>query len=188
MDCGPGCLLFLGKAFFIGFLAFLLFGCKSIQSSLNDQSVITKSDSVKTITVRDSVFVEIEKIIVKRDTLYREKEDNTNITFGPGGGSYNQNTGEFTNVSGVRISKREKELSSKIEIIQDKLKQSQVIITSLQDSISKLNQQNNIKSTHKELYRTTWYWWLIIGAGLMLILIMILKSIPQTRWIVFWIK
>ena len=37
-EVGPGCLLFFGKAMFVLIVAIILFSCKSVKTTTNDES------------------------------------------------------------------------------------------------------------------------------------------------------
>ena len=78
-------------------VSILLFSCKSVKTTTNDQSSYNSKDSVRTVIIeRVDSFIARDTLII-RDTTYLEQEKNTSIQFGSGGGTYNAITGEATN-------------------------------------------------------------------------------------------
>lgn len=196
-------------------LTLLLCGCKTTKTTIVDKSEINDSTSVRTELRQDSSIInqtteetadktEVNKEIIDSKTENTEKEittEDTIIKFGDGGGTYNTLTGESTNVSSVNISKETDKLKKENQSLRQENKEvkeensslhqkNTALIsenTVLTDSIAKLNRQMDIESEVEETYQMDWYWWLAIGALLMLIAIVVLRKIPQTRWLLFWI-
>lgn len=91
----------------IFFAALLLFGsCKSVQViekvNYRDSVIFHHKYDTTRITITDTLHVTASS--------ESERESDTDIVFGAGGGTYNTQTGEATNVVGVKQSKKEKEL------------------------------------------------------------------------------
>lgn len=161
--------------------------CKTINTTLTDKSYINKKDSItketilKTDTIIKTIYVQV------KDSSSNEKQSSTEIVFGDGGGTWNSQTGEATNVSSVKTNESEKNLRLQLSSLEKELFEIHNILQSKNDSISELKQQNNIKQSHTENPKSNWYWWLLVGFGLGVGFVIILKKIPTTKWLVSWI-
>lgn len=158
-------------------------GCKTIEKTHTDLSTTDRKDStnkeiiVKTDTVYQTVYVQV------KDSSENEKQSSTEIVFGDGGGTWNSQTGEATNVSSVKTNESEKNLRLQVSSLEKELFELHNILQSKTDSIAQLKQQNNIKHTHTEKTKNNWYWWLVIGFGLGVALVIVLKKLPVTSWL-----
>jgi uncharacterized protein YlxW (UPF0749 family) len=182
--CGASTIVICGVV--VAFIM-LFAGCKTTKTTINDKSEIKDSKNVKVELWQDSTLTtqSTEKTL---ETSEKEvTTEDTTITFGNGGGTYNTNTGEATNVTSIKTSKETEKLKNEVNTLQDKYQQSQNTIQSLMDSIAKIDRQMDLESEIEETYQVSWYWWLIIGALLMLIAIVVLRKIPATSWLLFWI-
>lgn len=193
----------------------LLCACKTTKTDIVDKSQINDSTAVKTEVRQDSTLsnqtivkqeekVEQQTGITDSKTENTEKEvttENTTITFGEGGGTYNAITGEGTNVSSVKTNKETEKLKQEIQSLRNeittvktentKLREENITLRGenkmLTDSIANINRQMDLQSETEETYQMDWYWWLAIGALLMLIAIVVLRKYPATRWLLAWI-
>jgi uncharacterized protein (DUF3084 family) len=182
--CGASTIIICGVVMAI---LMLFCGCKTTKTTINDKSEIRDSTSVKTELWQDSTLMNKEEQKTEIKTDKEVTTEDTTITFGNGGGTYNTNTGEATNVSSIKTSKESEKLKNEINTLQEKYQQSQNTIQSLMDSIAKIDRQMDLASKIEETYQVSWYWWLIIGGLLMLIAIVVLRKIPATSWLLFWI-
>ena len=210
--CGASTIIICGLV-----VAFIILcsGCKTTKTTINDKSEINDSTNVKTELRQDSTIINqtaeetADKTEVNTEILDSKKEntekeiitEDTTIKFAAGGGTYNTLTGESTNVSSVNISKETDKLKKEnqslrqenIEVKEENIKLTQkntALIsenTVLTDSIAKLNRQMDIESEVEETYQMDWYWWLAIGALVMLIIVVVLRKYPATRWLLAWI-
>ncbi len=189
-EVGPGCLLFVGKAMFVLIVAILLFSCKSVKTTTNDESSYHSKDSIRTVVVEsvDSFFV--HDTLVVHDTLYTQQEKNTSIQFGAGGGTYNALTGEATNVTSLSLNETILQLQ-----ITNRMQASTIVDLTkenalLQNKVSSVEDKKDVQTSVKET-PNNWHSWLIIGlilgAAIMFCLIFALKKIPATSWLVAWI-
>ena len=186
----PGCLLFFGKAMFVLIVAILLFSCKSVKTTTNDESSYKSKDSIRTVVVeRVDSFIERDTLII-RDTTYLEQEKNTSIQFGVGGGTYNAITGEATNILSLNLNETLTQLQ-----ITNRIQASTIIDLTkenalLQNKVSSVDEKKDIQTSVKET-PNSWQTWLIVGlilgAILMFALIYTLKKLPLTQWLVAWI-
>jgi SUMO ligase MMS21 Smc5/6 complex component len=161
-------------------------GCKTIETSKTDLSTIDKKDSVRTEIryVTDTIYQTI--YITQKDSTANEKESTTEIIFSDGG-TWNATTGEATNVQSVKTSESEKNLRLQVSNLESQLTDLHKELQSKNDSITKLNQKNNIVEKHKEKPKNNWYLWLVIGFGLGVGVVIALKKIPATSWFMKWL-
>lgn len=162
-------------------------GCKTTKTTINDKSEINENTNVVEDVKSDSTSTNQTK---EETTTTKEKEttkDKTELTFGEGGGTYNANTGEFTNVVGAKIDSEKEKLKSEIKTLYEQYNQIKNEFEAYKDSVNQANNKLDIESEVEETYQMDWYWFMIIGALLMLIAIVVLRKIPQTSWLLFWI-
>lgn len=176
-------IMFLLSIAFIAFLLMLFSGCKTIKTERTDLSTIVKNDSVRTEIkhVTDTVYQTI--YVTQKDSTTSEKQSNTEIVFGNGGGTWNASTGEATNVHSVKTSDTERNLRLQVSSLESQLTDLHKELQSKSDSIAKLNQHNNVSEKHEEKARSGWYWWLIIGFSLGVGVVVSLKKVPFTSWL-----
>lgn len=159
-------------------------GCATTKN-LEDNSTIDQT--TKTL---DSTFIRykesantldgIKSLLVNSDSKTKLK-----IIFVDSGGSYDTNTGK---ADGVKEVNQEQQIivdSTAIEQWKGMYFNSLNELTSVRDSLNYLKQQNNI--TTKKETKSTWWAWLLIGAVGMFAIIVTLKKIPQTSWLLFWL-
>lgn len=162
-------------------------GCKTIESNKTDLSTTDRKDSVRTEiryvtdTIYQTTYVQV------KDSSENEKQSSTEIVFGDGGGTWNATTGEATNVSSVKTNETEKNLRLQVSNLESELTDLHKELQSKNDSISKLNQQNNVVEKYKEKPKNNWYWWLVIGFGLGAGVVIALKKVPATSWLMKWL-
>lgn len=162
-------------------------GCKTTKTTINDKSEIRDSTAVKTELWQDSTIINKEDQTTEIRNDKEITKDNTTITFGQGGGTYNTTTGEATNVVGVTSNKESERLRNELNKTQSKLQETQTKLQSVLDSIANIDRSMDIESEVEETYQVSWYWFMIIGALLMLIAIVVLRKYPATRWLLAWI-
>lgn len=168
-------------------LTLLLCGCKTTKTSIVDKSEINENTNVVEDVKSDSTSTNQTK---EETTTTKEKEttkDKTELTFGEGGGTYNANTGEFTNVVGAKIDSEKEKLKAENKTLNEQYNQTKNEFEAYKDSVNQANNKLDIESEVEETYQMDWYWFMIIGALLMLVLIVVLRNIPQTRWLLAWI-
>lgn len=180
-------IMFLLSIAFIAFLLMLFSGCKTIKTERTDLSTIVKNDSVRTEIkhVTDTVYQTI--YVTQKDSTTSEKQSSTEIVFGSGGGTWNATTGEATNVQSVKTNETEKNLRLQVSSLESQLSNLHRELQSRNDSIAKLNQQNNVSEKHEEKTRSGWYWWLIVGFSLGVGVVVSLKKVPFTSWLMKWL-
>ena len=182
--CGASTIITCGVVMAI---LMLFCGCKTTKTNIVDKSEIRDSTSVKTELWQDSTIINKEEQTTEIKTDKEIIKDNTTITFGQGGGTYNTTTGEATNVVGVTSNKESERLRNKLNETQSKLQETQTRLQSVLDSIANIDRSMDIESEVEETYQMDWYWFMIIGALLMLIAIVVLRKYPATRWLLAWI-
>lgn len=162
-------------------------GCKTIETTHTDLSTTDKQDSVRTEIkhITDTIFQTI--YVTQKDSTESEKNTTTEITFGNGGGTWNSHTGEATNVSSVKTNETEKNLRLQVSNLESQLTDLHKELQEKSDSITKLNQKNNVVEKYKEKPRNNWYWWLVIGLVLGVGVVIALKKIPATSWLMKWL-
>lgn len=168
-------------------LTLLLCGCKTTKTTINDKSEINENTNVVEDVKSDSTSTNQTK---EETTTTKEKEttkDKTELTFGEGGGTYNANTGEFTNVVGAKIDSEKEKLKAENKTLNEQYNQTKNEFEAYKDSVNQANNKLDIESEVEETYQMDWYWFMIIGALLMLIAIIVLRKMPQTSWLLAWI-
>ena len=174
----------------LSLFAALLFSCKSVKTTTNDQSSYNSKDSIRTVIIeRVDSFIARDTLII-RDTTYLEQEKNTSIQFGEGGGTYNAITGEATNIVSLNLNETltQLQITNRIQAstIIDLAKENAI----LQNKVSSVDEKKDIQTSVKET-SNSWQTWLIVGlilgAILMFALIYTLKKLPLTQWLVAWI-
>ncbi|NCC99994.1 MAG: hypothetical protein EOL95_09895 [Bacteroidia bacterium] len=189
MEARNGCFCFIALALCLCLFSFIIImfgGCKTIKTTLTDNSTIERKDDIKTASIDDTITANSTEEIHKTDSTNSEKQSHTGIVFGSGGGTYNLITGMATNVSHVSISEKEKQMQRLIEIYKQTEQRNQSTIIHLQDSISNLLQQNKI-STTKEEKEMNWWKFLLSGVAIGAALIIFLKKFPYTKPFLFWL-
>ncbi len=154
-------------------------------TTVDDNSTIDQtrstSDSIATRqTTNEGVLVGIKSLLVNSDRKTKLK-----IIFVDSGGSYDTNTGK---ADGVKEVNQEQQIivdSTAIEQWKGMYFNALNELTSVRDSLNYLKQQNDI--TTKKETKSTWWAWLLIGAVGMFAIIVTLKKIPQTSWLLFWL-
>ena len=149
----------------------LLIGCKSVQTvhkaDLRDSVAVQYRYDTTHITITDTLRVEIIK-----DS---EKEQQTEIVFGDGGGSYNASTGQTENVKSVRQSNKEKELAKTVSRLTETVTEQSVRIDSLQQVLKAYKIMTDTKQNTADIKpkRSGWdkfcTWCVIISWALMLL-------------------
>lgn len=168
-------------------ISYMMTSCKTIETTSTDKSKIDRKDSVtkdvetKTDTIYQTIVVE------KKDSSTNEKSGQVEIVFVAGGGTWNAQTGEATNVQSVKTSETEKNLRIKVEDMEVKITELHKELKAKSDSIAQLKQQNNVQTTHKEKPKSSWYWWLVVGFGLGIGAIIAVKKIPITSVFMKWL-
>jgi outer membrane murein-binding lipoprotein Lpp len=168
-------------------IVILFFSCKTTKTTIVDKSEINENTNVVEDVKRDSTSTNQTK---EETTTMNEKEttkDKTELTFGEGGGTYNANTGEFTNVVGAKIDSEKEKLKAENKTLNEQYNQTKNEFEAYKDSVNQANNKLDIESEVEETYQMDWYWFMIIGALLMLIAIVVLRKYPATRWLLGWI-
>ena len=170
-------------------MAFLIlfFSCKTTKTTINDKSEIKDSTNVKVELWQDSTLTQQSSEKTQETSEKEVTTEDTTITFGQGGGTYNTNTGEATNVSSIKTNKESERLKTELSTLKEKYEQAQSTLQSVLDSIANIDRSMDIETEVEETYQASWYWWLAIGALLILILIVVIRKIPAISWLLFWI-
>lgn len=182
--CGASTIVICGVVVAI---LMLFCGCKATKTTIVDKSEINENTNVIEDVRSDSTSTNQTK---EETTTTSEKEttkDKTELTFGTGGGTYNATTGEFTNVVGAKIDSEKEKLKAENKTLNEQYNQTKNEFEAYKDSVNQANNKLYIESEVEETYQMNWYWFMIIGALLMLIAIVVLRKIPATSWLLFWI-
>jgi len=165
-----------GKAILIWLMVMLIgwfvFGCKSIQTEVQYQY----RDSVITHTVYDTSRVTVTDTIHVEASNQHESENQTEIQFGAGGGTYNAQTGEATNVVNVKQSSKEKELQQIVLNYRHAVDSTEAKCDSLYAANRDLQEQIEHKENTKDITpRSGWdkfcTWW-FVGSCIVLLLLL----------------
>lgn len=153
-------------------ICLLLGSCKSIQT----ETQIAYKDSTIYHTITDTSYVTITDTIHVEASKENESESNTEIQFGEGGGTYNMQTGEMTNVANLKLSSTVKELQ-KMNVTYKHITDS---ATAKCDSLYAANRDLQEQLEHREntkdiTPRSGWdkftTWW-FIGSCIVLLLLL----------------
>jgi hypothetical protein len=162
----------------------ILFGC-SVSTKLTDKSEISKINDVResNTSARDKSEALSNQL---RYLWFSERDSQrVHIVFVDGGGKYNAQTGEAQGVAGVEVVGGSQQTATESEqVVNDSTTESEQIKTE-RDSVGVLNQHNDIES--EKTISSNWWVWLLFGMGGMLIAIVVLRRLPQTRWLFLWI-
>ena len=158
-------------------LALLLAFCATMISCKSMQSVekINYRDSVILHQVYDTIRITITDTIHVTASSESERESDTDIVFGAGGGTYNTQTGEATNVVGVKQSKKEKELQQLVVEQKTTIDQQSATISEQSTYISHLQSELEEKQNTADIqpkrsgYDRFCSWWFWITAILLLL-------------------
>lgn len=148
-----------------------MISCKSMQSV----EKINYRDSVITQIVYDTTRITITDTIHVTASSESERESDTDILFGAGGGTYNTQTGEATNVIGVKQSKKEKELQQLVVEQKTTIDQQSATISEQSTYISHLQSELEEKQNTADIkpkrsgYDRFCSWWFWITAILLLL-------------------
>lgn len=144
----------------------MLTGCKSMQSV----EMVNYRDSVITHVVYDTIRITITDTTHVEASKESEKESETEIVFGEGGGTYNTETGEATNVQSVKQSSKEKELQQLVMNQQTTIDKQSATINEQQNRITQLEQEVEEKQNTADIKPkrsgydrfTSWGFWILI--------------------------
>jgi len=156
----------------------------SIKKHLNQNIKEDSTTHVKTVYITDSAVYHENKTLTQKIIKLEQRvsELESNITFGDGGGTFNLNTGEATNVKSVntKSSIRENFLEAQNIRLQDSISKVNALNISLQDSLAASKKE--IKTEIKTVVKTKFPWWLIpLTIFGTIVCIYILRRIPQIR-------
>lgn len=152
-------LLILVASFFVA--------CKTTKMEVEDKSeVITESKSnvvkkTDSTSKQTSIFEENERL---------ETNDQI-IIFGEGGGTFNSQTGQAENVDKVIINDKKTDLSASVKINNDTHFEN----TEQCDSISEIIELRDVESKEETGNGTAWAVWVLVGAGIVIVLIIVSK-------------
>lgn len=158
-----GCIAILIAALLLAF-ACAATSCKSLQS----ETKYNYRDSIITHTYYDTVHVTITDTLSVHQSTESSKESTTEILFGDGGGTYNAQTGEATNVQSVKQSSKEKELQDLVAIYRHVADSLAATNDSLQHALTEAHGEEHVQQNTADITpRTGWdrfcTWWVIIS-------------------------
>lgn len=169
-------LLTVLKALLIGCFVWMCIamcaGCKSIQTetqiNYHDSTIMHHRYDTTRITITDTLHVEA--------SAERDKESETEIVFGHGGGTWNAVTGEATNVANVKQASRERELQKEVTTYKHVADSAFAMCDSLyranHDLQEQIEQQQNTKDiTPRSGWDRFTTWW-FIGSVVVLLLLL----------------
>lgn len=168
----------------IALFSVILFGC-NVSTKLTDKSETSKINDISESNT--SAKDKSETLSNQLRYLWLTQRDSTrvHIVFVNGGGSYNAQTGEAQGVAGVEVvgSSQQTATESEQTAITENSESEQM--TTQRDSTGVLNQHNDI--VREKTIGSNWLVWLLVGMGGMLVAIVVLRRLPQTRWLFSWI-
>lgn len=162
----------------------ILFGCK-VSTKLTDKSEINKINDVRESNASSKDKSEALSNQLRYLWMTERDSQRVHIVFVDGGGKYNAQTGEAQGVAGVEVVGGSQQTATESEqVASGSTTESEQTITQ-RDSTNVLNQHNDIESEKK--IGSNWLVWLLVGMGAMLVAIVVLRRLPQTRWLFSWI-
>ena len=171
--CFRGLMAVIAGVAIICVLALLFTGCKSVQVKEN----INYRDSVISHHKYDTTRITFTDTLHVTASSESERESDTDIVFGSGGGTYNTQTGEATNVVGVKQSKKEKELQQLVVVQKTTIDKQSAIIDEQKEQITKLEKELEEKQNTADIVpqRKSWdrfcAWYTIISWVLVLLIV-----------------
>ena len=156
------CIMLIWVVFIL--VCLFLGSCKSLQS----ETKYNYRDSIITHIYYDTVHVTITDTISVHQSTESSKESTTEIHFGEGGGTYNAQTGEATNVQSVKQSSKEKELQDLVAIYRHVADSLAATNDSLQHALTEAHGEEHVQQNTADITpRTGWdrfcTWWVIIS-------------------------
>lgn len=172
------------SALLIALFSVILFGC-NVSTKLTDKSEISKINDIRESNT--STKEKSEALSNQLRHLWFSERDSTrvHIVFVNGGGSYNSHTGEAQGVAGVEVVGGSQQTATESEQTASKENSESEQVVTQRDSTGVLNQHNDIE--REKTISSNWWVWLLVGMGGMLIAIVVLRRLPQTRWLFSWI-
>ena len=152
-------------------ICILLGSCKSIKTDVQYQY----RDSIITHHVIDTTHVQVYDTTHIEQSQETHKDDELEIQFGAGGGTYNTQTGEATNVNNVKQKSKEKELQNTITSQAHTIDYQAATIDSLRQALNEAQAEEHMQANTKEITpRSGWdkfcTWW-TVGSWILLILL-----------------
>ncbi len=163
----------------------LLASCKTV--SVTDKSVIDveQRDSVRTVqTVSEQTTAQTTEATTA-EAESTEASETTTYTFGEGGGTYNERTGEWSGLRQVTTSRTEQALRTRNAQLTEAIETQSAEITTLRDSIATLRDKTQRDTRHTES-ASHWWAWLLVGFAFGFITPIILKRLPYVGWLFRW--
>ena len=153
-------------------LAFFCTSCRSIKTEVQYEY----RDSVITHHVIDTTHVTVFDTTHVESSSQSYKDDELEIQFGSGGGTYNAQTGEATNVSSVHQKSKEKELQNTIITQAHTIDYQSVTIDSLRQALTEAQGEEHTEQNTADIKpRSGWdrfcTWW-TIGTWVALLLLL----------------
>lgn len=168
----------------IALFSIFLFGC-NVSTKLTDKSEISKINDIRESNTSAKDKSETLSNHIHQLWLTERDSQVVHIVFVDGGGKYNAQTGEAQGVAGVEVVGGSQQTATESEqVASGSTSESEQMITQ-RDSVGVLNQHNDIVS--EKTIGSSWWVWLLVGMGAMLVAIVVLRRLPQTRWLFSWI-
>lgn len=167
-----GCIAILIAALCLAF-ACAATSCKSVKTEVK----YNYRDSIITHYLFDTIHITITDTIHVEASSENESESETEIQFGEGGGTWNAQTGEATNVASVKQSNKEKELQ-KLNVTYKHIADSasakcDSLFAANRDLQEQINHQENTKDiTPRSGWDRFCTWW-TIGSWVVLLLLLV---------------
>lgn len=168
----------------IALFSVILFGC-NVSTKLTDKSEINKINDISESNISTKEKSEALSNNLRYLWLTERDSQRVHIVFVNGGGIYNSHTGEAQGVAGVEVVGGSQQTATESELTASKENIESEQMTAQRDSTGVLKQHNDIES--EKTISSNWWVWLLVGMGGMLIAIVVLRRLPQTRWLFSWI-
>lgn len=153
--------------FLLILIASIFVACKTTKIEVEDNSeVITESES-NVVTKTDSTS---KQTSIFEESARLETNDKI-IIFGEGGGTFNSETGLAENVDKVIINDKKTELSASVK----NENETEFENTEQKDSTSEVIELRDVDSKEETGNGTAWAVWVLVGAGVVIVLIIATK-------------
>ena len=153
--------------FLLILIASFFVACKTTKIEVDDKSEVFTESKSNTITKTDSTS---EQTSIFEENERLETNDKI-IFFGEGGGTFNSQTGLAENVDKVIINDKKTDLSASVKV-ENKTQSEE---TEQCDSISEVIELRDIESKEETGNGTAWAVWVLVGAGVVIVLIIATK-------------
>lgn len=166
--------------------ALLLFGCRTVTATDRSAMDVERRDSVRTEAVAETERTEAARSEERTETERTETEERTTYTFGDGGGTYNERTGEWSGLASVTTNRTEQALRTANARLEEALAAERTRTETLRDSVAALRDKS-VTDTERTETASAWWAWLLVGFVVGFVTPIALKRLPYVGVLFKWL-